>query len=220
MRSTLRSDGRVRPFREVGKRVLDLGLGLPALVALAPLFGLIAIAIRIDCPGPIFFRQERVGKDGGLFTCFKFRTMRPHADQEVHRQAYARFVAGEPLSDDPLMPFKLSGDSRITRVGAILRRTSMDELPQLLNVVVGNMSLVGPRPAIPYELMHYAPWHHERHYVKPGITGLWQVYGRSAVAFDGVMAYDVEYARSWTLGLDLKLIALTLPAMLAGRGAR
>lgn len=206
--------------RGAQKRALDLLFSGLALLVLSPLFALIAVCIRRDSSGPILFRQVRVGKDGKLFTCLKFRTMYQDADQRVHRLAFQRMAIGHPLSTDPHTPFKLSDDSRVTQVGAWLRRTSLDELPQLFNVLLGDMSLVGPRPAIPYELEHYKPWQHDRHRVKPGITGLWQVYGRGTTSFDEMMALDVTYANTWTLGLDLKLIGLTVPAILSGRGAR
>ena len=142
------------------------------------------------------------------------------ADPNVHRLAIQRFAAGEMLSDDPNAPYKLTNDDRITCIGAFLRRASLDELPQLLNVFRGEMSLIGPRPAIPYELETYKEWQHLRHRVKPGLTGLWQVYGRGRVGFEEMMGLDVEYTTSWSVWLDLKLIALTIPAMLAQRGAR
>lgn len=202
------------------KRLIDLLVSGPALLVLSPLLGLIGLLIRMDSPGPALFRQERVGQGETRFTCFKFRTMCQEADPDVHRRAIQRFAAGQTLSDDPDAPFKLTSDSRVTRAGAFLRRTSLDELPQLLNVFGGEMSLVGPRPAIPYELETYQEWQRQRHRVKPGLTGLWQVYGRGRVGFEEMMALDVEYAATWTVWLDIKLIALTVPAMLGQRGAR
>ena len=206
--------------RGAQKRALDLLLGSLALLVLSPLFALIAVCIRRDSSGPILFRQVRIGKDGKPFTCLKFRTMHQDADQRVHRLAFQRMAMGHPMSTDSHIPFKLSDDRRVTRVGAWLRRTSLDELPQLFNVLLGDMSLVGPRPAIPYELEHYKPWHHDRHRVKPGITGLWQVYGRGTTSFDEMMTLDVAYATTWPLWLDLKLLLLTVPAIVSGRGAR
>ncbi len=206
--------------RRAQKRAFDLLISSFALLAFSPLFLLIAVCIRLHSPGPILFRQARVGKDGKIFTCFKFRTMYWGADQNVHRLAFRRMASGYPMSDDVNTPFKLSNDKRITRVGALLRFTSVDELPQLFNVLLGDMSLVGPRPAIPYELEYYKQWHHERHRVKPGITGLWQVYGRGATNFDEMVALDIKYVTSWTIGLDMKLIILTVPAILSRRGAR
>lgn len=202
------------------KRLIDLLVSGTALLLLSPLLGLIGLLIRLDSRGPALFRQERVGQDESRFTCFKFRTMYQDADPDVHRLAIQRFAAGQTLSDDPDAPYKLTNDSRVTRTGGFLRRTSLDELPQLLNVFRGEMSLVGPRPAIPYELETYQEWQHLRHRVKPGLTGLWQVYGRGRVGFEEMMALDVEYATSWNVWLDIKLIALTVPAMLEQRGAR
>jgi lipopolysaccharide/colanic/teichoic acid biosynthesis glycosyltransferase len=202
------------------KRAIDVVVSGMALFLLAPLLGLIGLLIRLDSPGPALFRQERVGQDETRFTCYKFRTMYQDADPNVHRLAIQRFAAGQMLSDDPDAPYKLTNDNRVTHTGKFLRRTSLDELPQLLNVFRGEMSLVGPRPAIPYELETYRDWQHLRHRVKPGLTGLWQVYGRGRVGFEEMMALDVEYAISWTVWLDIKLIALTVPAMLAQRGAR
>jgi exopolysaccharide biosynthesis polyprenyl glycosylphosphotransferase len=202
------------------KRALDLVLSTLAVLLLFPLLLLLIVLIRLDSPGPVFFRQQRVGKDGKLFTCLKFRTMHHNADQAVHREAIKRFANGEALSDDADARFKLTNDRRVTRVGSLLRRTSLDELPQLFNVLSGEMSLVGPRPAIPYELDFYKDWYHNRHNVKPGITGLWQVYGRSRVDFDEMMRLDVEYATRPSLWLDVKLILFTVPALLLQRGAR
>jgi len=191
-----------------------------SLIVLFPLFLIIVVVIRLDSPGPVLFRQTRVGKGGKHFTCLKFRTMRTDADQSVHFQAVQRFVNGLAVSDDPKARFKMTNDKRVTRVGAILRRTSLDELPQLINVFRNDMSLVGPRPAIPYELQYYKEAHHHRYAVEPGITGLWQVYGRSTVEFDEAMDLDVQYVNQWSFWLDVKLILLTIPAMLMQRGAR
>lgn len=207
-------------FSDFSKRVLDLSLSTLALLVLAPIFAILILLIRLDSSGPVFFRQQRVGKDGKLFTCLKFRTMYHNADQSVHREAIKRFANGEALSDDANARFKLLNDRRITRMGSLLRRTSLDELPQLFNVLFGDMSLVGPRPAIPYELDFYKDWYHNRHNVKPGITGLWQVYGRSRVDFDEMMRLDVEYAAKPSFWLDVKLILFTVPAMILQRGAR
>ena len=204
--------------RVAAKRTLDVIFAGLALLILAPVLVAVALAVRLDSGGPVLFRQQRVGRGGALFTCLKFRTMVHNADQAIHERAFAQVVAGAAVSDDPRAPFKLARDPRVTRVGALLRRTSLDELPQLWNVLRGDMSLVGPRPAIPYELRHYRPWQHARHNVKPGITGLWQVYGRGAMAFDDMMALDVRYATEWTFWLDVKLLALTLPAIIRQRG--
>lgn len=206
--------------REFGKRTLDVSISVLAIVLLAPVFMLVWIAIHLDSPGPAVFRQCRIGRDERPFNCFKFRTLRHRSDENVHRDAIRRAWAKEPLSNDPDAPYKLTDDARVTRVGRWLRRTSLDELPQLLNVLRGEMSIVGPRPAIPYELEHFRDWHHKRHIVKPGITGICQVRGRGRLCPEVMLEMDVEYAMNWTLWTDLKLIALTFPAVLWGRGAR
>ena len=208
------------PRRPVAKRLLDIVLSALVLLVLAPIFLLIVVMIRLDSSGPAFFRQTRVGKGGKHFTCLKFRTMRQDADQSVHLQAVQRFVSGQAVSDDPAARFKMTNDKRVTPIGSLLRRMSLDELPQLINVLCGQMSLVGPRPAIPYELQYYKDWHHHRHTVQPGITGMWQVYGRSVVGFDEAMMLDVRYVNELTFWLDVKLILLTIPIMLMQRGAR
>jgi lipopolysaccharide/colanic/teichoic acid biosynthesis glycosyltransferase len=207
-------------LREFGKRALDVAISVPAIVVLTPVFIVVWIAIHLDSPGPAVFCQRRIGRGEKTFNCFKFRTLRHNADQNVHREAIRRAWAKEPLSNDPDAPYKLTDDPRVTRVGGVLRRTSLDELPQLLNVLRGEMSIVGPRPAIPYELEHFQDWHHRRHIVKPGITGICQVRGRGRVCPEVMLEMDVEYAMNWTLWTDLKLIALTFPAVLRGRGAR
>ncbi|WP_406857086.1 sugar transferase [Alsobacter sp. KACC 23698] len=201
------------------KRLLDVVVSCIAIAVLAPVMAGLWVLIRIDSPGPALFRQKRVGKDGRLFVLYKFRTMTHGADEAIHRSAIRRFLRNERLSSDPGAPFKLNDDPRLTRMGPWIRRTSLDETPQFFNVLFGDMSLVGPRPAIPYELEHFEAWHHARHAVKPGITGIWQVYGRGRVSCDEMMRMDVEYARTWTILSDLKLIALTAPAVLRGNGA-
>lgn len=202
------------------KRAIDLVLAVPALIVLTPVLLAVGLWVRLDSPGPALFRQTRVGRGGRPFTCLKFRTMVHRADETRHREAMKRMVAGERMSADEAAPYKLSGDDRITRAGRWLRRSSVDELPQLVNVIRGDMSLVGPRPAIPYELEDYAGWHHLRHSVKPGITGLWQVYGRGRLGFEDTMAMDVSYATTHSVWLDLRLILLTIPVLLMQRGAR
>ncbi|WGR70586.1 MULTISPECIES: sugar transferase [unclassified Bradyrhizobium] len=206
--------------QEFGKRALDVVISVLAIVVLAPLFPVVWIAIRLDSPGPAVFRQRRIGRDEKPFNCFKFRTLCHKADENVHREAIRRAWAKESISNDPGAPYKLTDDPRVTRVGRWLRRTSLDELPQLLNVLTGEMSIVGPRPAIPYELEYFRGWHHKRHIVKPGITGVCQVRGRGRLCPEVMLEMDVEYAMNWTLWTDLKLIALTFPAVLRGRGAR
>jgi lipopolysaccharide/colanic/teichoic acid biosynthesis glycosyltransferase len=206
---------RRRPVWEVVKRAIDvLGAGL-GLVLLSPLLAAIALAIRIDSRGGALFRQERLGRDRSTFRVTKFRTMRPDASDELHREYIAKLARGE-VSGQGLR--KLTGDPRVTRVGAFLRSTSLDELPQLLNVLAGDMSLVGPRPALDYELEHYAPAHFARFAVRPGMTGLWQVSGRAELGFTEMLDLDVEYVRRAGPGTDLMILAKT-PVALIGRTA-
>ena len=192
------------------KRPFDLGVGVSATLLLLPLLAVLAVLVKADSPGPILFRQERVGLDGARFKMWKFRSMRHNSDERTHRASAIAWFAGETAAG----PYKSLADSRVTRVGRFLRRTSLDELPQLFNVLRGDMSLVGPRPAIAYELEHYLPWYFERQMVKPGMTGLWQVSGRTELSAGEMMALDVRYVREAGLGLDLKILALTVPALL------
>jgi lipopolysaccharide/colanic/teichoic acid biosynthesis glycosyltransferase len=207
-----------RRFYTAAKRVLDLTASVAALVALAPLWALIVAAIKLDSRGPALFRQVRIGRHGEPFVMFKFRSMQVDNDDTVHRRYIEALISeGAPAEEADGKPyFKLRNDPRVTRVGWFLRKTSLDELPQLLNVVRGEMSLVGPRPPLLYEVEKYQPWQLRRLAVKPGITGLWQVYGRSRVSFDEVVRMDVDYISRASLALDLKLILLTVPAMIAG----
>jgi lipopolysaccharide/colanic/teichoic acid biosynthesis glycosyltransferase len=202
------------------KRTCDVIGSIVGLVLFAPIFAILFLIIRFDSPGPAIFRQSRIGLGGRMFTCLKFRTMYSDADETVHQLYIQHLWRGEGLSAEPNATYKLANDIRVTRFGRWLRRTSLDELPQLINVLRGDMSIVGPRPALPYEIEHYQTWHHERHKVKPGITGLWQVRGRGCLSPNDMLAMDVEYARTWTLWTDMKLIALTIPAVLRARGAR
>jgi exopolysaccharide biosynthesis polyprenyl glycosylphosphotransferase len=194
------------------KRTMDIALTLAALVVLSPVFATIALLIRVDSPGPVFFGQTRAGVGGRPFRMLKFRTMRPGADGEK------ALLAGLNESGDPRL-FKIRNDPRVTRVGRWLRRTSLDELPQLLNVLAGEMSLVGPRPFFPTDLADYERHHFERLHVLPGITGLWQVSGRSDVVdFEEVIRLDREYIENWSVLTDVVILMRTIPAAL-GRGA-
>ena len=193
------------------KSLLDRGVALVALLALSPVLLTIAVLVGLTSRGPVVFRQERTGRDGKPFTMYKFRTM--VADAEEH-------LADLQLLNEGSGPlFKLSNDPRITRVGRILRRTSLDELPQLLNVLKGDMSLVGPRPALPRETSQYSQWVWRRLHVKPGITGLWQVSGRSHLTWEESIRLDLQYVNTWNLRLDLAILARTLRAVLARDGA-
>jgi len=221
----------VRLFREplsemqrFVKRLSDIIISAIALLIVAPVWFVIAIMIKLDSRGPVMFRQERVGMDGRIFLCYKFRTMSVDADENVHREAYQKNIGGEIEANsgddrDPLFG-KVKDDPRVTRFGRQLRRSSFDELPQFLNVLKGDMSVVGPRPPIAYEVEEYDIWHRKRLDMKPGITGLWQVSGRSRLTFEEMVKIDLYYIENWSIWLDLKIILLTLPAIVRGEGAR
>ena len=192
------------------KRPFDLTLGGVIALAGVPLLAVLALLVRVDSPGPIFFRQERIGRDGVPFQMLKFRSMHDRSEDAVHRTAAAAWFAGNSVGGR----YKSLADPRITRVGRFLRWTSLDELPQLFNVLGGAMSLVGPRPGIAYELEYYEPWYFARQNVKPGITGLWQVAGRDKVSAETMMRLDVRYVRDCSPWLDLKILLWTVPALL------
>jgi exopolysaccharide biosynthesis polyprenyl glycosylphosphotransferase len=206
------------------KRVSDIIISTLALIIFSPFWLIISIFIKLDSKGSILFKQERVGMDGRIFLCYKFRTMNANADESVHREAYQKNIAGvtEANAGDSANPVfgKVKNDSRITNLGKFLRRTSLDEMPQFLNVLKGDMSVVGARPPIPYEVENYDVWHRQRLHMKPGITGLWQVSGRNRLTFDEMVRIDLFYIENWSLLLDLKIILLTLPAVLRGDGAK
>lgn len=200
------------------KRGLDVLLSALALLLLSPLFALLALLIKCSSRGPTLFRQQRLGRYGEPFTFLKFRTMYTNSKSGVHEDYVRKFIAGGPASAAGV--YKLTDDPRVTRVGHILRRGSVDELPQLWNVLRGEMSLVGPRPPLAYEFEHYAGWHRRRILeAKPGLTGLWQVQGRSRTSFDDMVRLDLRYARNWSLWLDLKILWHTPGAVLSGKGA-
>lgn len=198
------------------KRPLDVVLaGLGLLVGL-PVLALCIVLVRLDSPGPALFGQERIGRFGRPFTIWKLRSMRDGATDDFHRAATTAWFRAEP----PPNGYKPEGDPRVTRVGGFLRRTCLDELPQLFNVLKGEMSLVGPRPAIPYELALYEPWYFQRLAVAPGITGLWQISGRNGLSAAAMMTLDVRYVRQASLGLDIRILArtaVTIIRRLAGR---
>jgi len=210
-----------KKFFTAVKRVMDVGGSLAALLLLAPFFGLIALAIKLTSKGPVFFRQDRIGQYGVPFTFLKFRSMFINNDASQHRDYVRKHIAGEAerkLSNvNGEAVYKLVDDPRITRVGAFLRRTSLDELPQFLNVLVGHMSLVGPRPPIAYEVEAYDLWHRRRLLeAKPGITGLWQINGRNRVAFDDMVRLDLAYAQTWSPWLDVQILLRTPRAVVDG----
>ena len=200
------------------KRSIDVVTATALLILFAPLFLVISLAIKLDSQGPIFFRQERLGRARTPFIALKFRTMRTDVDTEAHR-AYIETIMSADVSANRNGLYKLERQDAITRVGRVLRKTSVDELPQLLNVLRGEMSLVGPRPCIPYEMEFFQPHHFDRFLVPGGITGLWQVTARAHSTFGEALDMDVAYARGWSLGLDLRLLARTPFAVLRGRGA-
>lgn len=206
------------------KRASDIIISTTVLIIISPIWLIISLLIKLDSRGSILFRQERVGMDGRIFLCYKFRTMQSDADEDIHREVYLKNIEGDSAANvgDTEKPVfgKVKNDPRITKIGRVLRRSSIDELPQLLNVLKGNMSIVGPRPPIPYEVENYDVWHRRRLDMKPGITGLWQVSGRNRLTFEEMVRIDLFYIENWSLWLDLKIILLTLPAILRGDGAR
>ena len=219
----LHHDNRRRSMLIV-KRIIDIVGSALALILTMPLLYIIGIAIKLSSKGPVLFRQRRVGQYGKRFTLFKFRSMKADNDHNIHKAFVTQMIASEgahtATSEDGEKVYKLTTDSRITPVGKFLRRTSLDEFPQFLNVLLGDMSLVGPRPAVRYEVAAYQTWHRRRVLeFKPGITGLWQVAGRSRVKFDDMVRMDLRYAASWSIWLDLKILLLTPLAVLRGSGA-
>ncbi len=206
------------------KRLIDVLGSLSLLVMLSPVFLVIAAAIKLTSDGPVLFRQKRIGEYGSPFTCLKFRSMYIDNDASEHKEYVRQLIAGQAekksANGNAAAVFKLTNDQRITPVGQILRRSSLDELPQLINVLRGEMSLVGPRPPVPYEVAAYATWHRRRLLeAKPGITGLWQVCGRSRVEFDDMVRLDLRYARDCSPLLDLKILLQTPKAVISGGGA-
>ena len=199
------------PGYRAAKRAFDLIVGSVILVLLLPIIPLIALMIRLDSPGPVFYRQRRVGRGGREFDFYKFRSMYADADR--------RLEALRELNDTDGPVFKMRDDPRVTSVGRFLRRSSLDEIPQIFNVLRGDMSIVGPRPPLPREVERYRPWHRRRLEVKPGITCLWQISGRSHIGFEEWMRLDMEYLRTRSVLTDLRIFVLTLPAVIARRGA-
>lgn len=206
------------------KRMIDVLGSLSLLALLSPVFLAIVVAVKLTSEGPVLFRQKRIGEYGTPFTFLKFRSMYTDNDSSQHKEYVRQLIAGQaakqPTDGNGEGVFKLTNDPRITPVGSFLRRTSLDELPQFLNVLRGEMSLVGPRPPVPYEVEAYATWHRRRLLeAKPGITGLWQIQGRSRVGFDDMVRLDLRYARNCSPWLDLKILMQTPKAVIAGNGA-
>lgn len=204
---------------QILKRAIDVFVSIFAIVLLSPLLLLISLAVKISSKGPVLFKQQRIGQYGRPFTFLKFRSMKCGSDPLIHQEYVERFIAGE-IDKAKCKTFKITEDPRHTRIGTFLRKCSLDELPQLFNVLKGEMSLVGPRPAIPYEIKVYKLWHQSRFLeVKPGITGLWQVTGRSRTTFDEMVRLDLRYVRQWSLWLDLKILLQTPGAVFSREGA-
>lgn len=205
------------------KRAMDIAGSFAALAVLSPLYLLIALCVKLSSDGPVFFKQERLGQFGSTFKCLKFRTMYANNDPKIHQEFMKRVINGAADgkvegANGPV--YKMTNDPRITRVGGLLRRTSLDELPQFLNVLRGEMSLVGPRPPLAYEYEEYDLWHRRRVLeAKPGITGLWQVRGRSRVRFDDMVRLDLQYVRKWSLWLDIRILFATPRAVVFGGDA-
>lgn len=201
-------------FRPRYKRLFDAIASSLLLIASAPVFVLLAIVVKSTSRGPVFFRQERIGQGGRPFTVTKFRTMFADVDHESHRAYFRKYMRGEPAPGEKPTAFKMHSDPRITPAGRFLRRLALDELPQLFDVLRGDMSLVGPRPPLPYEVEHYDERHMQRLLVKPGVTGLWQVRGRDIVNFESMIDMDLEYIQNMSLWMDFKIIILTIPSLI------
>jgi len=213
----------VRKVYRITKRAMDVAGSVAALILFSPVFLVIMAAIKLTSRGPVFFRQPRVGQHGASFTFLKFRSMYVNNDASAHKEFVKKLITGKGdhgANGNGSGVYKMTRDPRITLVGAFLRKTSLDELPQFLNVLRGEMSLVGPRPAIAYEVEAYDTWHRRRVLeAKPGITGLWQVCGRSRVKFDEMVRLDLRYAKSWTPWLDIKILMRTPRVVILGDGA-
>ncbi len=201
----------IQGFNLIIKRMMDIFVTLLVAPFVFVIWAIVTIAIKLDSPGPVLFAQTRVGTNGKHFKVYKFRTMVVDAEQKKAE------LAQQNEADGPI--FKMRNDPRLTRVGRLLRRTSLDEIPQLLNIVLGQMSWVGPRPATPDEVAKYEPWHLRRLAAKPGLTGLWQVSGRSDTTFEEMVRLDIYYVEHWSLLMDLRIVAQTIPTVLSGRGA-
>ena len=219
--AALRAARRRQPgarIRTAAKRLLDIGGSLALLVVLAPVLLVVAALVRLTSAGPVFFRQQRVGENAAPFTMLKFRTMFVNCDSAAHREYVSQFIKTGAAASGGV--FKMTHDPRITPLGHVLRKTSLDELPQFINVLRGDMSLVGPRPPLAYEVEQYMAWHCRRVLdAKPGITGLWQVTGRSRTTFDEMVRLDLRYAKSHSLWTDIKILLATPGAVVSGKGA-
>ncbi len=218
-RITIRERSRCERFL---KRFIDLSISLFVVIVGFPFLFAVALLIKITSKGPVFFTQERIGEQGNDFTLYKFRTMKTNCDDSLHREFTRSFIQGQlpksALDEKESSQYKLKDDPRVTAVGNFLRRTSLDEIPQFINVLRGEMSIVGPRPPLVYEYEYYEDWHKLRLTVKPGLTGLWQVSGRSSVPFHEMVMLDLYYIEHWSLRLDTRIMLQTVPVMLVGTG--
>jgi exopolysaccharide biosynthesis polyprenyl glycosylphosphotransferase len=220
----LDESGQPRKIELALKRAVDILGAVVGLVLFSPIMFIASLAIKLTSPGPVIFTQDRFGKKGARFPFHKFRSMYWNVDDQIHREYVTSLIKGElekiNEGDEEQPLYKMKSDSRVTPVGKIIRRTSIDELPQFFNVLKGEMSLVGPRPPIPYEVEKYEPWHLRRILeVKPGITGLWQVDGRSKTSFDDMVRLDLRYVQTWSLWLDIKILLKTIRAVVRPTGA-
>jgi lipopolysaccharide/colanic/teichoic acid biosynthesis glycosyltransferase len=207
-----------RPASSLARRALDVSVAGTVLLLMVPVIAIAAIAVRLSSPGPVLFRQRRLGRHMEPFTVLKFRTMRADADSALHRDYVRSLIGTQPPEDAPDNLYKLVIDPRVTRVGRFLRSWSLDEVPQLWNVLRGEMSLVGPRPVIEYEVEQYPDWYLRRFAVKPGLTGLWQVSGRNEKTYEEMVRYDIEYAERRSLWLDLRILARTALVVMRRQG--
>jgi exopolysaccharide biosynthesis polyprenyl glycosylphosphotransferase len=215
----LREPNLAARLSRLAKRAIDVVVSLIAIIVFSPLFILISVAIKLTSKGPILFRQERVGQYGRRFSFLKFRSMKCGSNSHIHQEYVKQFISGT-IAKEQGVTYKITKDPRLTRIGGFLRKSSLDELPQLINVLKGEMSLVGPRPAIPYEIDFYQMWHRTRFLeVKPGITGLWQITGRSKTTFDDMVRLDLRYVKQWSFWLDIKILLRTPQAVFSGEGA-
>ena len=206
--------------RDTAKRMLDIAGSTTFLIAFAPVFLFVSALVKLTSAGPVFFRQQRVGEAGRPFSMLKFRTMHVNADHKIHQQYVEDFIQSSKTSESRNVVFKIVDDPRVTPLGHFLRRSSLDEFPQFWNVLTGEMSLVGPRPPLPYEVARYKRWHRRRLLeAKPGITGIWQVTGRSRTTFDEMVRMDLRYAKNYSVWTDVKILMATPRAVISGKGA-
>ncbi|MFA5309029.1 MAG: sugar transferase [Dehalococcoidales bacterium] len=218
-----KANKKVRPFSyRFWKNIMDRFLALAGIIVAAPVMGIIALIIKFDSKGSAIYRREQVGENGDYFTAFKFRTMTENNDDSVYREYMARYIKeGVPYAiDEEGKPvYKVINDTRVTRFGALLRKTNLDELPQLFNILRGEMSWVGPRPDVPLAVSMYQAWHMKRLAIRPGLTGLWQVSGRKNLNFQDMVRLDIEYIRKQSLLLDAKIFLLTVVTILKRDGS-